>query len=86
MKDLKISVIYDGIEYTLGTGIYNDIDEEFGISGLFEFVSLVSTLYLKDDNRTPLGSLGDFVAENFEKYRKDVSYYDILNDFYFEVA
>lgn len=67
--------------YIFHTGIYNNIHKKYGIKGLQEYVAFVQKCYLSDDNRTPLGSLADYIAEHWEKL-KNKGRYDVLEEFY----
>ena len=58
--------------YIFHTGIYNGIDEKYSLETLLEYVSLTQDCYLKDSNRTPLGALADYVAENWEKACREI--------------
>ncbi len=69
--------------YIFHTALYNEMDVKYGEDILLEFVNLVQECYLDDDNRTPLGSLADFIAENWEDV-KDLSRRRILDMFYEE--
>jgi len=89
-EEFTVKVTYNGVEYPFEfgsqayifqTGLYNDIQENYGIKGLLEYVSLVHDCYLSDSNRTPLGALADYVAEHWKKLRNK-GRYDILNEFY----
>ena len=89
-NEFAVKVSYNGVEYPFKfgsqayifqTGLYNDIQENYGIKGLLEYVSLVHDCYLSDSNRTPLGALADYVAEHWKKLRNK-GRYDILNEFY----
>ena len=94
MTDIKIQVTYkDNVyafeygsqAYIFHTGIYNDVDDRFGIDGLLEYVNKIHECYLSDDNRTPLGELCDYVAEHWKKVRK-MSKSKILENFYEEIG
>lgn len=67
--------------YIFHTALYNEMDVKYGEDVLLKFVGVVQECYLADDNRTPLGSLADFVAENWEKV-KGWSKRRILEEFY----
>ena len=67
--------------YIFHTGIYNDIDKEYGIKGLREYVDFVHDCYLADSNRTPLGALADYIASKWKKL-KNKGRYDVLKEFY----
>jgi len=67
--------------YIFHTGVYNDIDTKFSVKALLKFVSLVEDCYLSDDNRTPLGDLADYVAQNWKKL-KQLHPYKIMDKFY----
>ena len=89
MEDIEFKVIYNdksyafeyGSEaYIFHTGIYNDM-EMYGIDELLKYVTFVQNCYLKDSNRTPLGSLADYIAQNWESV-KNKNHYSVLADFY----
>ena len=89
-KELKFIVTYGKhtFEYRYGseayifhTGVYNDIPQKYGIKGLRAYVSFVHECYLSDSNRTPLGSLADYIAEHWKKL-KNKGRYDVLDEFY----
>ena len=94
MSDIRIQVTYkDKIyafeygsqAYIFHTGIYNEIDLNYGIDGLLEYTALVHECYLSDSNRTPLGEFCDYVAENWIEI-KDMCRYEILDKFYTEIG
>ena len=94
MDNIKIQITYNdkiyafeyGSEaYIFHTGIYNDIDQEYGIESLLEYVELVHECYLSDSNRTPLGELCDYVAENWSDI-KSLDRHGILEKFYTEIG
>ncbi|WP_249311960.1 hypothetical protein [Congzhengia minquanensis] len=67
--------------YIFHTGIYNEVPEE----RLLKYVAFVFSLYLKDSNRTPLGELADYIAENWDKVQgKDRC--EILDVFYYSIV
>lgn len=87
---MKITVEYknqifeykDGYHaYIFDYAVENDFDKKYGIEELKSFVYRVGECYLKDCNPTPLGSLTDFMAENWDNL-KELSRYDILDRFY----
>jgi hypothetical protein len=87
---IEFKVTYKGEAYAFGygsevyifhTGIYNDIDTKHGIGTLLQYTALVHDCYLSDSNRTPLGELADYVAENWDKLNGS-DRYDILEKFY----
>ena len=89
-KKLTFSVTYGSQTFTFEqgsklyifhTGIYNDIDKKYGIKGLLEYVAVVHECYISDDNRTPLGSLADFIAAKW-KNLKNKGRYEVLEKFY----
>jgi hypothetical protein len=89
-KELKFTVTYGKHTFTFEqgskayifhTGVYNDIDKKYGIKGLLEYVDFVHDCYIEDSNRTPLGSLGDYIAAKWKKI-KNKSLYDVLEKFY----
>lgn len=67
--------------YIFHTGLYKDMDKKHGIKGLLKYVSKVQECYLSDSNRTPLGELADYVAENW-KDMKNTCISEILEQFY----
>jgi len=60
------------------TTVYRDITDA---DLILEMVELVYQCYILDDNRTPLGSLADFIIEFWDEY-KDMSRSKILEEFY----
>lgn len=89
-KEVSVKVTHEGVEYEFHygseayifhTGIYNDIQEKYGMKGLLEYVSLVHECYISDSNRTPLGALADYIAEHWQKVRKK-GRHEILDEFY----
>ncbi len=92
MNDLKITVQYQGqsFEFNYGSqvyifhaGVYKDMDTKYSMDILLQYVSFVFNCYLSDSNRTPLGSLADFVADEWEEV-KDMGRYELLDKFYAE--
>jgi len=91
MRDeIKFEVIYKGKTYNFDygsevyifhTALLNGMDKKHRTKTLFEYVTLVHDCYLADSNRTPLGSLADFMAENWNKVKK-LGRYKILDKFY----
>lgn len=75
---------YGSQAYIFHTGIYNDMDEKYGIDGLLEYVAKVHDCYLSDSYRTPLGELCDYAAENWNEI-KPLGRYEILEKFYTEI-
>lgn len=67
--------------YIFQTGIYNDIEDKYGIDALLEYTDFVHRCYMKDSNRTPLGPLADYIAERWAEI-KNKNIYKILEDFY----
>ena len=89
-KDLQFIVTYGNQTFTFNQGskayifhigIYNDIDKNYGIKGLLEYISFVHECYISDSNRTPLGSLADFIAAKWKKL-KNKGRYAVLEKFY----
>ncbi|MBE5734724.1 MAG: hypothetical protein E7347_06770 [Clostridiales bacterium] len=87
---LKITIEYENqvFEYQNGYQAYifdyaieNEFDKKYGFEELKRFVYRVGECYLKDSNSTPLGTLTDFMAQNWESL-KELSRYDILDKFY----
>jgi len=87
---LKITIEYENqvFEYQNGYQAYifdyaieNEFDKKYGFEELKRFVYRVGECYLKDSNPTPLGTLTDFMAQNWETL-KELSRYDILDKFY----
>lgn len=87
---LKITIEYENqvFEYQNGYQAYifdyaieNEFDKKYGFEELKRFVYRVGECYLKDSNPTPLGTLTDFMAQNWESL-KELSRYDILDKFY----
>ena len=69
--------------YIFHAGIYKDMDELYGIDILLKFVELTYDCYISDSNRTPLGSLADYIAENWEQIQ-ELSNKEIFERFYNE--
>ena len=69
--------------YIFHTGIYNGMDEKHGVKALLDYVALVQSCYLSDNNRTPLGALADYAAENWKRVKR-MSDRDIIDRFYNE--
>ena len=67
--------------YILHMGIYNDFDKKYGIKGLLNYVDFVHDCYLYDSNKTPLGSLADYIAINWKKL-KNKGRQDVFEKFY----
>ena len=80
-KDKTYTFSYGSEAYIFHTGVCNDIDKKYGLKALLEYVSLVHESYLRDDNRTPLGALADYAAENWKNVRR-LSEYKLLDKFY----
>lgn len=94
MDDIKIQITYkdkvyafeSGSEaYIFHTGIFNGIDDKYGMDGLLEYTAKVHECYLSDDYRTPLGELCDYVAAHWETAKKK-SKHNLLNYFYEEIG
>lgn len=90
MDNIKIIVTYKDKEYNFDfgsqayifhTGIYNNMDKRYSVKQLLQYVSLIQTCYLSDNNRTPLGELCDYVAKHWKRI-KSMGRYDILDEFY----
>lgn len=86
---MKITVEYNDKIYNFEHGyeayifcaaINNEFDKTHP-NELKDFIVLVSECYLKDSNQTPLGTLSDYMAENWNKIKR-LSRYDILEKFY----
>lgn len=91
MQDIKFHVIYmnktydfkyGSQAYIFHTGIFNNMQKR-GVKQLLEYVDFVHTCYLKDSNRTPLGELADYVADNWKEI-KSLDYYTVLDKFYMQ--
>ena len=67
--------------YIFHTGIYSEIDRKYSLKQLLEYTELVHDAYIGDDNRTPLGALADYAADNWKK-AKNLSPYELLDKFY----
>ena len=67
--------------YIFHTGILNSLYDDHGIDVLLRYISFVHQCYLSDDDRTPLGSLADYVAENWAVVRKKPCQ-EVLCEFY----
>lgn len=93
MKNLSFHINYNNKIYTFEfgsqvyifhTGIYNGMDKNYGLNELLKYVQLVQSCYLSDSNRTPLGELGDYVAQHWKKL-KAKGRYEILDEFYSKI-
>lgn len=92
-KQVKYQVIYDDKVYEFNTGIKvmifeyglnNNMDRK-SVHTLLRYVEFVYELYLKDDNPTPLGTLCDYIAENWRKMTDPkLTRSDILEKFYIQ--
>ena len=89
LRKVEYKVIYKNKTYTFqygsevyifDTGLFNGIRSP---KKLLEYVNLVESCYLKDSNRTPLGALADYIAQNW-KLVKNLPLYDIWDMFYLE--
>ena len=78
MDNIKFKVIYNNKTYDFEygsqvfifhTGIYRDMQKR-SIKELLQYVNLVQNCYLKDSNRTPLGDLADYIADNWRQVKK----------------
>ncbi len=67
--------------YIFHTAIYNQFDARYGMDEALHFVDAVFDCYIADDNKTSLGALCDYVAENWDTV-KDLARRDILAGFY----
>lgn len=83
-KGKTYSFDYGCEAYIFHTGIYNEMDTKYDEQTLLKYVDFVRELYLYDSNRTPLGHLGDYVAENWESVQKERSRANILDMFYLD--
>lgn len=90
MDKVKITFEYNGHlltldygfeAYILHTGIYNELDKKYGFEALMRYKLIATECYLSDINRTPLGSLLDFIANNWESLL-ELDRYTILEKFY----
>lgn len=84
-KDKTYAFEYGSEAYIFHSGIYNDMDQEYGIDSLLRYVKIVHECYLSDCNRTPLGELCDYVAEHWNDI-KSLDRYEILEKFYKEIG
>ena len=89
-NEFEVSVSFQGRQYSFSfgsqayifhTGILNGFYEDYGIDALMQYSSFVHRCYLSDDNRTPLGSLADYIAENWETLREKPAR-AVLDEFY----
>lgn len=91
--DIKVIVELDNKEqyefnsgaeaYIFHTGMYHDMLNKYGIQEMLKYVSYVFDSYLADSNRTPLGDLSDYVADNWDSIKvEQPSRYELLDDFY----
>ena len=72
---------YGSEAYIFHTGIYDDMDKKYGLKVLLEYVAFTQNCYLSDSNRTPLGELADYIAENWKSAKK-LDRYELLDEFY----
>lgn len=88
---LKIQVIYKNKTYNFEfgsqayifhTGLYKGMQKR-GIKQLLKYVDFVHTCYLIDNNRTPLGALADYIADNWKQV-KNQDHYSVLDEFYLQ--
>lgn len=68
-KNKRYSFDFGSEAFVFQLGVYNAMDEKYGIKGLLEFVGLVHDCYLSDGNSTAIGSLSDFIAANWLKLK-----------------
>lgn len=89
-NEYRVSVTLNGRQYPFPfgsqayifhTGVLNGFYDGHGIDGLLRYVSFVHDCYLDDDNHTPLGSLADYIAENWDDLREKTSH-AVLDEFY----
>ena len=89
MDNFKITITYKEKQYDFANGyeayifhhgILNNMDRKC-VRKLLEYVSFVSDCYLKDNNKTPLGELCDFIANQW-KTIKGMSRIEVLDKFY----
>lgn len=80
----KVYTFRSGAEvYIFHTGIYKDMLGKYNIDTLLKYVDVVFDAYLSDSNRTPLGALADYVADNWDDIVcESPSRYELLDDFY----
>ena len=92
LTDIEVTVKYknhihtfhSGVKaYIFHTGIYDEILTIYGIDGLLEYVDFVFDCYVADDNKTNVGALADYIAENYMSI-KELSPRSVLNKFYIE--
>jgi len=90
IDEIKIEVHYKGKSYTFEygseayifhTALLYDMDKKHRNKTMLEYVALVQDCYMCDSNRTPLGHLADFIAENWNKIKK-LGRFKILDKFY----
>ncbi len=88
---LKIQVIYKNKTYNFEfgsqayifhTGLYKGMQKR-GIKRLLQYVDFVHACYLRDSNRTPLGALADYIADNWKQV-KNQDHYCVLDEFYLQ--
>ena len=75
-NDFEISIRFQGEQYSFAYGSQAYIFHTGILNGF------VHRCYLRDDNRTPLGALADYIAENWESVR-DKPAREVLEDFYY---
>ena len=89
-KDFEVTVFFRGKQYPFAygsqayifhTGILNGFYERYGMEALLQYVGFVHECYLRDDDRTPLGALADYIAEHWPRL-KHKSKGESLKEFY----
>lgn len=89
MNEVKFIVRYKNKDYEFQYGsevyifhtlLYNDVK---CINKILKMIGIIQAAYLKDDDRTPLGALADYVAVNWKKV-KQLPPRAVLGEFYSE--
>ena len=93
-NDFAVKVTFNGVEYPYAfgsqayifhTSVYNNIHKKYGMDGLLRYVTAVHECYIDDDNRTPLGALGDYIAKHWSRI-KSKGKRAILEEFYDHIS
>lgn len=89
-NEFEVSVRFQGCRYAFPfgsqayifhTGILNGFYDRYGTEILLQYVDFVHKCYMKDNERTPLGALADYIAGNWEMFKGTPSR-AVLDEFY----
>ena len=68
--------------YIFDCGLFWDMDK-YGIDEFQKYIEFVYNCYLEADDPIPLGSLSDYIAEQWDDIQaKDLTIYDVLEKFW----